>query len=38
MEGSPRQAELMLYFGPKDVDILEQAAPSLERAVDFGYF
>lgn len=38
MQGSPRQAELMLYFGPKDVDILKSAAPSLGRAVDFGIF
>jgi YidC/Oxa1 family membrane protein insertase len=38
MEGSPRQAELMLYFGPKDVDILKTAAPILGRAVDFGIF
>jgi YidC/Oxa1 family membrane protein insertase len=38
MEGSPPQAELMLYFGPKDVDVLKSAAPSLGRAVDFGIF
>jgi YidC/Oxa1 family membrane protein insertase len=38
LEGSPRQAELMLYFGPKDIDILKSAAPSLGRAVDFGIF
>jgi YidC/Oxa1 family membrane protein insertase len=38
MTGTPAEARLMLYFGPKDVDVLEAAAPSLRRAVDFGWF
>jgi YidC/Oxa1 family membrane protein insertase len=40
LAGAPAigEAAFKIYYGPKDLDILEHAAPSLERAVDFGYF
>lgn len=38
MSGTPPAARTMLYFGPKDLATLEEAAPGLKRAVDFGWF
>jgi len=38
MVGVPAEAKMMLYLGPKDIDILEASGGSLGRAVDFGWF
>jgi len=38
MTGSPLEAAAKLYFGPKDLSVLQSAAPELDRAVDFGLF
>ena len=38
MTGSPLEASAKLYFGPKDLSVLQSAAPDLDRAVDFGWF
>jgi YidC/Oxa1 family membrane protein insertase len=37
-EAERAEAHAILYFGPKDLDVLEAAAPDLERAIDFGMF
>lgn len=38
LEGTPPEAKLSLYYGPKQLAELERADPALERAVDFGIF
>ncbi len=38
MSGAPFEAGARLYFGPKDLSVLQSAAPELDRAIDFGWF
>lgn len=38
INGQSAQMPQRLYFGPKDIDLLKKVTPTLQAAVDFGWF